>query len=248
MKIEFKKVSKTFTDGKKSLETLSNVDVGVEAGEFVAVIGPSGCGKSTLMQLLIGLVDDYQGQILVDGKDIQAHKPLIAYMHQKDLLMPWSKVKGNVTLPLTLAGKSKKAAYKMVAPYYETFGLKGFEDHYPNELSGGMRQRAALLRTFMVDSDIMVFDEPFAALDAINRHKMQDFLLEQCRQFDRTIMFITHDIEEAIFLADRIYVLSQRPAYVLKEVKIPLGRPRDKSLKMDPNFLEIKKMLIQALE
>lgn len=248
MKIEFQNVSKTFRDEKSALETLSDINMAVEEGEFVAIIGPSGCGKSTLLQLMIGIVKNYEGKILVEGKDISNSKPLISYMHQKDLLMPWRKVKDNVTLPLTLSGMKKKKAYELVKPYYETFGLNGFEEVYPHALSGGMRQRAALLRTFMVDSDIMLFDEPFASLDAINRHKMQEFLLEQCKNFNRTILFITHDIEEAIFLADRIYVLTQRPAKVLKEVAIPLSRPRDKHIKMESEFLEIKKMLTQALE
>lgn len=248
MKIEFKKVSKTFVDDHKSLETLVDIDLEVAEGEFVAILGPSGCGKSTLLQLMIGIVKAYEGEILVEGKDIRKSKPLISYMHQKDLLMPWRRVKDNVTLPLTLGGMKKKQAYEKVKPYYETFGLDGFEKAYPHTLSGGMRQRAALLRTFMVASDIMLFDEPFAALDAINRHKMQDFLLKQCKSFKRTIIFITHDIEEAIFLADRIYVLSQRPARVIEAVDIPLQRPRDKSIKMDGDFLAIKKMLTQALE
>ena len=248
MKIEIKKVSKTFRDEDQSLETLKDIDMAVEAGEFVAIIGPSGCGKSTLLQLMIGIVKDYQGQILIDGLDIKDKPPLMSYMHQKDLLMPWRKVKDNVTLPLVLSGMKKKEAYEKVRPYYETFGLDGFEDVYPYALSGGMRQRAALLRTFMVNSDVMLFDEPFAALDAINRHKMQDFLLRQCKGFERTILFITHDIEEAIFLADKVYVLTQRPAQVLKAVKIPLKRPRSKAIKMDPEFLEIKRMLTEALE
>jgi NitT/TauT family transport system ATP-binding protein len=248
MKIEIKKVSKTFRDEEQNLETLKDIDMSLDSGEFVAIIGPSGCGKSTLLQLMIGIVKDYEGQIIIDGLDIKEHPPLMSYMHQKDLLMPWRKVKDNIILPLVLSGMKKKKAYEKVKPYYETFGLDGFEEVYPYALSGGMRQRAALLRTFMVDSEVMLFDEPFAALDAINRHKMQDFLLKQCKGFERTIIFITHDIEEAIFLADRIYVLTQRPAQILKEVKIPLKRPRDKRIKTDPEFLEIKKMLTEALE
>lgn len=248
MKIDFKGVGKTFYGDKGTLETLKDIHMSIETGEFVSIIGPSGCGKSTLLHLLTGIVSDYEGEILVEGVRLEKSNKLMSYMHQKDLLMPWRNVKENVALPLLLAGVKKKQAYKEIEPYYEMFGLKGFSEVYPHELSGGMRQRAALLRTFMVDSDVMLFDEPFAALDAINRHKMQQFLLEKCQSFKRTILFITHDVEEAIYLSDRIIVLTNRPASVLKTVDINLARPRNRHMKLEKEFLEIKEMLIEALE
>ncbi|MBN2796468.1 MAG: ABC transporter ATP-binding protein [Clostridia bacterium] len=248
MKIEFRNVSKTFYGEDSELETLNNINIQIKEGEFVSIIGPSGCGKSTLLHLMTEIVDSFEGDILIEGISLKQSDKLVSYMHQKDLLMPWRTIKDNVTLPLILSGKKKKDAYKIVEPYYKMFGLDGFEEVYPNELSGGMRQRAALLRTFMVESDIMLFDEPFAAIDAINRHKLQQFLLERCQGFNRTIMFITHDIEEAIYLSDRIIVLSQRPATVIQDVKIELERPREKHMKLSVDFLKIKEMLIEALE
>jgi len=247
-KIRFENVHKTFVSEQNSLETLKNINIHVESGEFVSIIGPSGCGKSTILHLMTNIVSDYDGRIYIDQEPLESYGHVLGYMHQKDLLMPWRTMLDNVALPLELRGVKKKQAYETIDPYLEMFGLAGFEKAYPNELSGGMRQRAALLRTFMVESEILLFDEPFAALDAINRHKMQSFLLETREKFERTVIFITHDIDEAIFLSDRIYVLSQRPAEVIKEVVIDIKRPRSRHVLLEEEFLKIKEMLVEALE
>lgn len=171
----------------------------------------------------------------------------IGYMHQKDLLMPWRTVIDNVIIPLEIQGEKKSRAREKVKELLPVFGLEGFENAYPNELSGGMRQRAALLRTVLVDSDIMLLDEPFGALDAINRTAMQNWLLDIWSRFERSVMFITHDIEEAIFLSDRVYVLTQRPARVLQEIKIEFERPRTKEILVSQKFIEYKKILMNSL-
>lgn len=247
-KIQYKNVHKTFVSDKGSLETLKNINITVRPGEFVTIIGPSGCGKSTLFHILTGLVNNYEGEILVDGELLSDSDKLMSYMHQKDLLMPWRTLIDNAVLPLELQGGSMTEARSKVMGLLPVFGLEGFENAYPAELSGGMRQRGALLRTFMVDSDIMLLDEPFAALDAISRHKMQSFLLDIWQQFKRTVLFITHDIEEAIYLSDRIFVLSNRPAEVVEVVDINIKRPRGRHVLLEKECLDIKAKLVESLE
>lgn len=247
-KIQFKKVHKIFKSEKDSLETLKNINLSVDSGEFISIIGPSGCGKSTLFHILTGLIDEYEGEIFIDGVLLAKSDKLMSYMHQKDLLMPWRNLLSNVMLPLELQGINQNDAEKKVKELLSTFGLEGFENAYPDELSGGMRQRAALLRTFMVESDILLLDEPFASLDAISRHKMQSFLLEIWQKFKGTVLFITHDIEEAIYLSDKIFVLSNRPAEVLEVVDINIKRPRNRELLLEKEFIDIKGKLIKSLE
>ncbi|QXM07430.1 ABC transporter ATP-binding protein [Crassaminicella indica] len=230
------------------LKVLENINLYVNKGEFVSIIGPSGCGKSTLFHIITKLEKAYEGLVEIDGEPLEKSNQRASYMHQKDLLMPWRTLIDNVILPLEIQGKNKREAKKEVKKYFDTFGLEGFEQAYPNELSGGMRQRAALLRTFLVDSELLLLDEPFGALDAINRSKMQEWLLDIWRQFKRSVLFITHDIEEAIYLSDRIYVLSQRPARVLKEVRISFERPRKKDIVVTESFLNYKKILMDALK
>ena len=168
-------------------------------------------------------------------------------MHQKDLLLPWKNIIDNVALPLIIKGKSKKEARKQVLEYFKVFGIEGFEYKYPFQLSGGMRQRAALLRTYMASADIMLLDEPFGALDAITRSKMHSWLLEVIKDLRATIIFITHDIEEAVFLSDRIYVLSDKPATIKTEIIVDLPKTRDKNIVTSEKFNKIKKEILQAL-
>jgi len=168
-------------------------------------------------------------------------------MHQKDLLFPWNSIINNVCLPLFLKGGNKKNSYKEAEKHFKDFGLEGFEDNYPNQLSGGMRQRAALLRTYLFANDIMLLDEPFGSLDAITRRKMQMWLLEILEKIKASVLFITHAVDEAIFLSDRIYLLSERPAVIRKIFDIDIKRPRDKKMFTTPEFIKLKEEIITLL-
>lgn len=204
------------------LFTLDNISLTVDNHEFVVILGPSGCGKSTLLNIISGLITPDQGRIELDEEDWTGRTGRISYMQQKDLLLPHKNVLNNVAIPLLLKGMAKTEAYKYVRQYLKDFGLEGFEKYYPRQLSGGMRQRAALLRTYLFTSDIMLLDEPFARLDAITRRKMQLWLKQLCNNYRPSVLFVTHDIDEALLLADTIYVLSPRPAKVQLEIKIPV--------------------------
>lgn len=246
-KIELNNVYKTFQSKDGDLQVLKNINMYLDKEEFVTIIGPSGCGKSTIFQLLTGISREYDGEIKIDSSSLESYDKRIGYMHQKDLLMPWMSLIKNLSVPLEIQGLSKIKAREKVKELLPDFGLDGFENSYPKELSGGMRQRAALLRTVLIDSDIMLLDEPFGALDAINRTKMQEWLLNIWNKFKRSVLFITHDIEEAIYLSDRIYIISDRPGEVIKEVKIDFNRPRDKSIILTQKFTQYKKVLIDSL-
>ncbi len=207
----------------KSLDgvfTLSNISLSVECQEFAVIIGPSGCGKSTLLNIISGLIVPDQGHIAIGSEDWTGRTGRISYMQQKDLLLPSRNVLDNVCIPLLLKGKDKMQAYATARGYLKDFGLDGFEKYYPRQLSGGMRQRAALLRTYLFTSDIMLMDEPFAGLDSITRRKMQMWLKELCAAYRPSVLFVTHDIEEALLLADSIYVFSPRPAQVSLHIKV----------------------------
>jgi len=200
--------------------TLSNISLSLECHEFAVILGPSGCGKSTLLNIVSGLILPDQGKIEIGGIDWTGRTGRISYMQQKDLLLPSRDILNNVCIPLILKGMDKHAAYATARIYLKDFGLDGFEKYYPRQLSGGMRQRAALLRTYLFTSDIMLMDEPFAGLDAITRRKMQLWLKEICANYKPTVLFVTHDIDEALLLADSIYVFSPRPAQVKLHIEL----------------------------
>ncbi len=231
----------------EALPILDSLSLTVAEGEFVSIVGPSGCGKSTLFHHIAGTMLPEQGQVLVDGEDLTGRAGRASYMHQKDLLMPWKRVVDNIALPLLLKGASKAAAREQALEYFELFGLTGFEKAYPYQLSGGMRQRAALLRTYLCGSDLLLLDEPFGGLDAITRARLQDWLLELLARLDVAVLFITHDIEEALYLSDRIYVLSDRPARILREITPHFDRPRDRDLMTDRTFVRLKRDIHQLL-
>jgi len=216
MKIEVRDVSKTLDQ----VHTLDQVSLQLKEGEFVVVIGPSGCGKSTLFNIVAGLISPDQGTVLIDGRNWTGKTGRISYMQQKDLLLPSRTILDNVCIPLLLKGIPKNEARRQAAACLEDFGLKGFGNHYPRQLSGGMRQRAALLRTYLQASDILLLDEPFAALDAINRRNMQLWLKQLCSRYQSSVLFITHDIEEALLLGDRIYLFSARPGRINLEIDL----------------------------
>jgi ABC-type nitrate/sulfonate/bicarbonate transport system ATPase subunit len=222
-RLELRHIGKRFGD----LDVLADVSLSVAAGEFVSILGPSGAGKSTIFQLLTGGLDGADGELLFDGAPLDDHGRHFAFMPQRDALMPWRRIIDNTTLGLEVQGVGRKAARARVEPLFAEFGLDGFERHYPAQLSGGMRQRAALLRTVVQERDMLLLDEPFGALDALTRTSMQRWLEQMWRHHRWTALLITHDVREAVFLSDRIYVLSARPARIVSEIKVPLPRPRD---------------------
>jgi len=222
-KLEFDGVRKAFGETR----VLDGVSLSVNAGEFVSILGPSGAGKSTLFQLLTGGTQADSGAIRYDGAPLGADLGRFAFMPQRDALMPWRRILDNVTLGLEVQGMARGAAREKVLPLFPEFGLAGFENHYPSQLSGGMRQRAALLRTVVQHRDMLLLDEPFGALDALTRTDMQRWLETMWQRHRWTALLVTHDVREAVFLSDRIYVLSARPARVLREFQVPLPRPRD---------------------
>jgi ABC-type nitrate/sulfonate/bicarbonate transport system ATPase subunit len=239
-KLELRGLGKRFGD----LEVLRDLSLEVRAGEFVAILGPSGCGKSTAFSILTGGTPASAGEVLVDGVAENGTAGRFAYMPQADALLPWRRVLDNATLGLEVRGMPRSEARERVRPLLPTFGLDGFERAYPFELSGGMRQRAALLRTVVQECDVLLLDEPFGALDALTRAEMQRWLESVCARFRSTVLLVTHDVREAAFLADRIYVLSPRPGTVVAEVAVPLPRPRDLT---DPLIAQLETELLARL-
>ena len=213
MKLKIQGLSVSFADKK----ILDHVDLSVENGEFVSLIGASGCGKSTLLNVLAGLIKPNAGEFLVDEQLIHGVSAHFAYMPQDDLLLPWKTILDNVTLYAQLHHDKKNAEQKAISEL-TAFGLSGYEHAYPHELSGGMRQRAAFLRTTLCQAQIMLLDEPFGALDVITRHEMQDWLLRMRSELGKTTLMVTHDIDEALYLSDRILVLGSQPAHIVKEI------------------------------
>jgi ABC-type nitrate/sulfonate/bicarbonate transport system ATPase subunit len=192
----------------------------VEKGEVVTLLGPSGCGKSTILHVISGLLLPDEGTVYMRGREITGETGRVSYMQQKDLLLPWRRIIDNVALPLQIQGIDKKRAREEAAPHFEEFGLEGFEYSYPSQLSGGMRQRAALLRTYLFSKDVLLLDEPFARVDAVTRRKLHHWFMRVIERLSSTVLFITHDIEEALKLSNRIYVLSARPARVMREIEV----------------------------
>ena len=220
----------------------------VEKGEFVSVIGTSGCGKSTIFRLVNHLLLPESGNILVNGRNIRDQKNYCGYMPQHDLLFPWRSVADNVRLPLEIRGGMSKAEMNdQVNATLEKVGLGGWGEKSPGELSGGMRQRAAFARTVLTGSDLLLLDEPFSALDYLTRLSMREWLLEQWKQEQKTVLFITHDVEEALFLSSRILVVESSPITHLKSVPVPAGYPRTRDSLRLPAMLELKEQLIGLL-
>jgi ABC-type nitrate/sulfonate/bicarbonate transport system ATPase subunit len=233
--VELTAVHKSFDE----VQVLKGLSAHVKEGELVSVLGPSGCGKSTLMNIITGILRSDSGNVSISGK--------IGYMQQKDLLLPWRTILDNVILPQSIGGRKKSAAREEAAPYFNIFGLEGYENKYPYELSGGMRQRASFLRAFLAFGDIMLLDEPFGALDSITRRKLQEWLLEVKKETGVTILFITHDIEEAILLSDRIYILSEKPSAVRAEIALDFHREDKGQRLVSPRFIGYKKQILKNL-
>ena len=216
-------------------------------GRFVSLIGPSGCGKSTIFNIVAGLLQPTGGRVLIDGADATGTIGRVGYMLQKDLLLPWRKVLDNVILGMEIQGLPLREARGRALPLLRRYGLAGFEYAYPNSLSGGMRQRAALLRTLLFDTDVMLLDEPFGALDAQTKAHMQEWLLQLWGDFGKTVVFVTHDVEEAIYLSDEVHVMATRPGRVVETIPVPIARPRQRSVTLTPEFIAIKERCMQLL-
>ncbi|WP_285765677.1 ABC transporter ATP-binding protein [Peribacillus sp. SI8-4] len=242
MHLEIKDVSYSF-DGKRNI--LEKLNFHVNEGEFVTILGPSGSGKSTLFHLTGGILKPDHGDILLDGKNINGLKGHISYMPQQPSLLPWRTVLENVLLGSELAGMKDKERAKSLL---KKAGLGEYERAYPHELSGGMKQRAAFIRSILSPQDLMCLDEPFSALDEMTRVQMQKWLMSFWEEYRRSVLFVTHSIDEAIFLSDRIYVLSSKPASVIKEVVVPFPRPRREDQLLSDEFIHLKRKLYAALK
>jgi ABC-type nitrate/sulfonate/bicarbonate transport system ATPase subunit len=238
---------KTFYGAHAAVKALDDLSLQVEPGEFVTLIGPSGSGKSTLFNLIAGLLDPDEGEIVIDREADQDRIGRVGYMPQRDLLLPWRNILNNVVIPQEIKGHSLDEARAAALELFPLFGLEGFAEHYPFALSGGMRQRAALLRTILTNRNFLLLDEPFGALDALSRRELQDWLLDLWRHFRQTILFITHDVEEALYLGDRVVVLSPRPGRILLTLDVTLPRPRRQGMIALPQFGEQVKQLLDAL-
>jgi ABC-type nitrate/sulfonate/bicarbonate transport system ATPase subunit len=245
--IVIRDVSKTFRVDGLVVPALHQISMQAESQEFVTLIGPSGCGKSTLLDLICGLMTPDSGEILLHGDADAPRLGRIGYMPQRDLLLPWRNVMDNLLLGPEVMGQDLAAARQEARELLPLFGLEGFEDHYPATLSGGMRQRAALMRTFLCKQEIVLLDEPFGALDALTRHAMRRWLLDVWARFRQTVLFVTHDVDEAIFLGDRVVVLSARPGTVILDVPVELQRPRDEAMVSLPEFAALRRDLLSAL-
>ena len=231
-------------DGTPALAATS---LAVAAGEFVSLVGPSGCGKSTLFNIVSGLIEPDAGRVLIDGRDVTGRPGAVGYMLQKDLLAPWRTVLGNIVLGAALTRGVTADDRARAAALAERHGLGGFLDHYPHALSGGMRQRVALLRTLATGRDLLLLDEPFGALDAQTRLGMQRWLLEVRAQTGSTVLFITHDVDEAVFLSDRILVMGPRPGTIVDELAVDLPRPRTLAMATAPAAVEAKRRILALL-
>lgn len=247
MKVLLRDIHKTYRIPAGDLPVLQGIDLEIRTGEFVSLIGPSGCGKSTVFNILSGLERPDGGSVMLDGKEVTGRTGHVSYMMQRDCLLPWRTVLDNAILGEEIRGIPRRKAREKARELLPVFGLSDFADEYPARLSGGMRQRAALLRTAMDGRDLWLLDEPFGSLDALTREQMQDWLLGIRDRFGHTIGLITHSIDEAIYLSDRIYVLTPRPARVREIVTVALPRPRSRRMVTQEVFLRCKERLWQLL-
>jgi NitT/TauT family transport system ATP-binding protein len=236
-KIRFENVGKTFNARGKTVTALQDINLDVRDGEFLVIVGPSGCGKSTLLDLLGGLSDISSGRILVDGQPVTGPGLDRGIVFQQYALLPWRTAQGNVEFGLEAKGVSRRERAAEAREYLDLVGLAGFHDRYPHELSGGMKQRVAIARSLAFDPDVLLMDEPFAALDAQTRDGLQDELLRIWEKTGKTIVFITHGIEEAVYLGQRVAVLTSRPGRIKQVVEVPIdARSATEDLRSDPEF------------
>jgi len=240
-------VEMTFSSPDNPLEALERASFVLAAHEFVSIIGPSGCGKSTLLRILAGLVRPSSGEVLLDGAPVTEPHTKVGVVFQHANLMPWRTARANVMLPLEVQGAPREEARRRAQEMLALVGLEGFEESLPRELSGGMRQRVALARALVHDPDLLLLDEPFGALDALTRERMNWELLRIWQHERKTVLMVTHSIPEAIYLSDRVLIMSNRPGRIKREVAIDLPRPRQPDDMYSPRFLEYNRLLHSAL-
>jgi ABC-type nitrate/sulfonate/bicarbonate transport system ATPase subunit len=247
--LEVDHVSATFIEQRRRLPVLQDVSLTLARNEFVSIVGPSGSGKTTLLDIIAGLIEPDRGSVRLEGATTTAAQRLgrTAYMHQRDLLLPWRTALNNAALGLEVQRTGKSTARAAARERFEPFGLSGFEDHYPAQLSGGMRQRVAFLRTMLTGQPLLLLDEPFGALDALTRATSQAWLQALLVSNPRTVLLVTHDVEEAIFLSDRILVLSQRPGTIRYVEFVPRPRPRPRDFLTAPEFGAMRARLLGEL-
>lgn len=236
-------ISVSFDENK----IIQDISIELHKDELVSLLGISGSGKSTLFNVIAGLITPDSGSVFLNGRDITGKSGHLSYMLQKDLLLPYKTIVDNVALPLTVRGVHKAEARRRVLEHFEKFGLSGTEHKYPGQLSGGMRQRAALLRTYMFSDEVALLDEPFSALDAITKDNMHKWYLDIMKQIRLSTLFITHDIDEAILLSDRIYILGGKPGRIINELVIEQNDVRSPNLLLSESFLAYKKTIIGVL-
>ena len=243
--LAFDKVSFGYEMDNKILDELS---FNIRQGEFISIVGVSGSGKSTIFRLVTGLDKPSSGMISLTGHPDEKRLGKVGYMPQQDLLLPWRTILENACLPLEIAGVDKKSVHQQVTPLLQEFGLTGTENKYPAELSGGMKQRVSFLRATLSGNPLLLLDEPFSALDAITKLSMQEWLVSQWTKRQTTILFITHDVEEALFLSDRIFMLKNKPVTSFEEIKVPLERPRTRNDLHRPDILAFKEQMLRMLQ
>ena len=236
----------SFSYDNKS-NTIENIDITLNKGEIVCLLGVSGGGKTTLFNVIAGLLKPQQGSVVLNGEDVTGQSGKISYMLQKDMLLPFRTVEDNVAFPLILKGVKKKEARKLVGEHFAQFGLDGTQKRYPAELSGGMRQRAALLRTYMFGGAAALLDEPFSALDTITKSEMHRWYLDVMEKIKLSTLFITHDIDEAVLLSDRIYLLGGKPGTITDEIVIAEPKPRRADFNLTEAFLNYKRLIVSKI-
>jgi putative hydroxymethylpyrimidine transport system ATP-binding protein len=245
--LSLKNLTYAFLDMERSEPIFSDLTMDIQEGEFVSLIGASGSGKSTLFKLINGLLEPHSGEIWIHGEQPKNRLGKVGYMPQKDLLLPWRTVMDNVLLPLELARSNHQLDMNDVREWLARFGLAEYEQAYPHQLSGGMRQRIAFLRTIVSGHDLLLLDEPFGALDALTKRDMHRWLLDLLNNLNKTVLFITHDLEEALLLSDRIYLLSNVRGQGAQEYRVALPRPRSSAIIYDSKFVEMRKELEQRI-
>lgn len=243
-RLHIRGLSHSFSHQNKKLNVLNNLDLIVDDGEFIALLGPSGCGKSTLFNIIAGLIPQESGTLFLNGEYVDNNTDAFGYMQQKDLLMPWRTVLKNVLIGPEIRKDYGKFVQSKALSLLSQLGLHGFENSYPSQLSGGMRQRVALVRTLLCNKEFLLLDEPFGALDAMTRSVMQSILMDIWIKKKQTVLLITHDIEEALILADKIIVLTARPASIRSEIIVNLQRPR---CTIDSSYINLKKEILDLL-
>lgn len=247
-KLETQQVSKVFTRGDRKIEALRDVTINVAEGEFVSIVGASGCGKTTFLRTVDGLTEPTSGTILIDGEPVTGPSSNRAFVFQADSLFPWRTVLQNTVFGPEVRGDNMRASRELARRFIDLVSLRGFEKYFPHEMSGGMRQRVNLARALTFNPEVLLMDEPFAALDAQTREIMQSELLRIWREAKKTVLFVTHQIDEAVYLSDRVLVFTVRPGRLKQVIDIDLPRPRELRIKRTPDFMRYVEQIWQLIE